>query len=268
MLNPFKSRSSFLAFSIFIFNLGLSFLIFVAALNYVHRALFEDRKSREILFWRSMPVSESQNVATKLFVLYGLAPAIILILSLLAGISCWLLASIAGANENDVNLRPLVNQFRFYRTLILTLLAFSPIICWSLFSSAFAKKSPFMVSTILPIGMILADRIFAWATDINLHIRDSLHAYGAFLLQFIRNSEDIFNSVSDGSFLLVIATSGALIAGTIWLRNHRYENWSPWDLEAFYAHICCSMQIDWQLHRADMPISLIGSGLFSIQAAR
>lgn len=223
-LNPFKSRSSFLAFSIFILNLALSFLIFVAALNYAHRALFEDRKSREILFWRSMPVSESQNVAAKLFVLFGLAPAIILILSLLAGLSCWLLASLAGANESEVNLRPLANQFRFYETLMLTMLAFSPIICWTLFSSAFAKKSPFMVSTILPIGLILADRIFAWATGINLHIRDTIHAFGAFLLQFIRNREDIVNSAFSGSFLLVIATSGALIVATIWLRNNRYEN--------------------------------------------
>jgi ABC-2 type transport system permease protein len=221
--NPFKSRTSFVSLSIFIFTLALLFLLFSAALNYTHRTLFDDRKNREILFWRSMPVSEIQNVGSKLFVLYGIAPILILILTLLAGLSCWLLATLVGANENETALQPLLSPFGIYVKIVLAMIALAPVIAWALFSSAFAKKSPLMVSTFLPIGLILADRIVNWATGINLYIRNTIHLYGEFLLQFVRDGKNNIDTLPIGSFLALLAASGVLIVATIWLRNNRYE---------------------------------------------
>ena len=58
----------------------LAFMVVIAV--YAHSTLFSDRKSREILFWRSMPVSETTNVLVKLAMVCVVVPIIIFISTL------------------------------------------------------------------------------------------------------------------------------------------------------------------------------------------
>ncbi|MET0355839.1 MAG: hypothetical protein ABW044_03620, partial [Cellvibrio sp.] len=56
-------------------NCVLLFLVFSIVLGaYSLRCLFDDRKNKDILFWRSMPLSETTNVLVKLGMLLLVAP--------------------------------------------------------------------------------------------------------------------------------------------------------------------------------------------------
>ena len=57
-------------------------ILFFASINFLASCLYDDRKDRSILFWKSMPVSEGQEVLAKLFTITIVAPVIYLAVSL------------------------------------------------------------------------------------------------------------------------------------------------------------------------------------------
>jgi ABC-2 type transport system permease protein len=218
-LDTLDTERGFVGFAVDAISGLLRIILLLVVLNYAHACLFEDRKNREILFWRSMPVSETQNLGAKLAIIYGFAPVSILVLGVCGGFVCWLVAWVFGVNALAA-LPLLIAPFKSYGQIMLMLAVMMPMIVWMLFSSAYAKKSPFMVGAFLPLGLMLADRLVMWATGINLYIREGIYAYGRFLVQFTQAPGDAFFS---GAMFLVVLVSGLLIAATIWLRNNRYE---------------------------------------------
>lgn len=222
-IEALKSAVGFLGFSQWIIAVALNILLLIVTLNYAHRTLFDDRKNREILFWRSMPVTETENLAAKLLVIYGLAPLMLLAMSFLASLICWLAATGQGANDSYQAIHKLLGSFSIYKNTLLSLLALLPIITWTLLASAYAKKSPFLLSTFLPIGLIFIDRLVQWATGFNLYIRTAMGAYSDYLSQALQ----AINSGITPSYLTasvpIIILSATFTAAAIWLRNNRYE---------------------------------------------
>lgn len=222
-IDALKSAVGFLEFSQWVLAAALNILLLIAALNYAHRTLFDDRKNREILFWRSMPVAETENLAAKLSIIYGLVPLMILAMSFLGGFVCWLAVIAHGANDAFLAITKLLDSFMIYLKSLLFLFALLPIFAWTLLASAYAKKSPFLLSTFLPIGLLFIDRLIQWATGINTHIRAGVSAYTEYLshtLQTINSGITPSLLVTSLPFIII---SGVFMAGAVWLRNHRYE---------------------------------------------
>lgn len=222
-VNPATTNARFVAFTIWSTTIALAVIFFFCATSYLHRALFDDRKTREILFWRSMPVSETTNVLAKLFILYGFIPGTILILTLSVGTLSWAFTNIVSLGSINSPLAVITLCLKIYFKCLLVLFALSPIVCWSLCASALAKRSPFIVSTIIPIGVMVGDRYINWAVGVNLHVRDTIHAYGDFFLVFIRHAPNNWDAIPTASILGVVAASALLLAVTVWLRNNRFE---------------------------------------------
>lgn len=124
---------SFMVLGVYALNVVLWLPLAIVLLVYAHGTLFDDRKNREILFWRSMPVSETQNVLTKFFVIGVIAPTIVFLLTFVCMIDCvhstfllilifvYFLLLVVGGNALDNaiahnNTRDLVRQilFRLY----------------------------------------------------------------------------------------------------------------------------------------------------------
>ncbi|HMW47419.1 MAG TPA: hypothetical protein PKD17_11575 [Cellvibrionaceae bacterium] len=222
-MDALRSAVGFLGFTQWIVAVVLNFILLIATLNYAHRALFDDRKTREILFWRSMPVSEAENVLAKLSIIYGLAPLMLLGMSFLGGVISWLTAIGHGTQDALPALTKLLDAFSVYTKSLLFLFALLPIITWTLLASAYAKKSPFLLSTFLPLGLILIDRLVHWATGINLYIHSSIGAYTDYLSHFLAaiNNGLTLNHLSASIVIILVSTVFTLTA--VWLRNNRYE---------------------------------------------
>ena len=68
----------------------LAFVVFFYALG----CLYDDRRDRSILFWKSLPVSDSQMVLSKLAWALVLAPVLAVAIGLLIGLALWLISAL------------------------------------------------------------------------------------------------------------------------------------------------------------------------------
>jgi len=215
---------------------GVFAMMFAVAIAiYVHSTLFADRKSREILFWRSMPVSESLNVVAKLLMVCLVIPLLILVCNLLS-FGLFLLAAVLLGQDFTQwwpALKMGVLSFKILGSSFVVMLLILPFICWGLFSSAFAKRSPVVISIAIPIGLWLADVLSQMYLDINVGYKDTLDsywrfAYASFVKLWGAQGATVLDidlaSASDIKITsIAICISLLLIAATIWLRNNRYE---------------------------------------------
>lgn len=232
-VNEAKNNPDFLKHAMNVFLsasmtiLSISFLVVLIA--YAHSTLFDDRKAREVLFWRSLPVSETTNVLTKLLMIFIVAPTIILFLSLCSGSLVYLVgAAVAG---EGAALQPafakLAMPFKTFGYGLIFLVLLFPVFAWMLFASAFAKKSPMLLSVLVPLGLLLLDKVARSLFHVNLYVKEVLVNYLEFLRRFYPSSHSSTDGLLDAQLipplLIVLAIGGLLIAASIWLRNHRYE---------------------------------------------
>jgi ABC-2 type transport system permease protein len=143
------------------------FLIFhiagaVVMLIYALNCLFEERKDRSTLFWRSLPVRDWETVLAKSITLLVIIPVIFMTLTMLLQllvaallvVLCW--SNGVNASEVVFNTLPLAHaQLWQYCTQLITSLWVLPIFAWFLFCSAYAKQRPFIMA-MFPPGILLA----------------------------------------------------------------------------------------------------------------
>jgi ABC-2 type transport system permease protein len=152
----------------FLFDIGLVF----ALMFYLLDSLYSDRRDRSFLFWKSMPVSDSATVLSKLATATVVAPTITLgVVAVTVALWSLLFSAFAlwvGAGYWWVALNPLAYldfiATAIAGTIVLGLI-FSPFIGWLLLVSAWARKTPFLWAVLPPL-------ILAWVEEF---IFDSNH---------------------------------------------------------------------------------------------
>lgn len=131
--------------------------MWVLTIFYALDALYAERKDRSILFWRSIPCTDTETVLSKLAVavvvipLLTLAAIIVTHLLVLAITSIWI--DVRGANAWHLvwSATPFIDNWTTTLIVLFALpLWLSPFIGWFLFVSAFARRSPFLLA-FLPI---------------------------------------------------------------------------------------------------------------------
>ncbi|MBZ2207356.1 hypothetical protein [Massilia soli] len=144
----------------------LSVVIFFYCLN----AMFEERRDRSILFWKSLPVSDQQTVLSKVATALLVAPVITIAVATFASILI-LLITCAIMGFNGVNIAGAVltsSQVYLGPLQILGLLPVYalwalPTVGWLLMVSAWAKSKVFLWAVGTPVIMIL---IVKWAEQL------------------------------------------------------------------------------------------------------
>lgn len=218
-------------------NTSLLYILFIIViLSYAHGCLFDDRKNRDILFWRSLPVSETLNVLVKCGFLLFYFPLLMFALNLAVGLIALFGATIFFVFKGVALGSLLTGIFHsgFFTTAfsiavssVLGLLLLMPIIGFMLFCSALAKKSPFFLGTIIPTVLVVVDRIANAWFGINLHVVETLTAYWGMLLRaksaFIPSQFFELDASSLAALVISLVIGAGFVVGAIWLRNHRYE---------------------------------------------
>ncbi|MFW5816025.1 MAG: hypothetical protein ACOCVP_04130, partial [Wenzhouxiangella sp.] len=137
-------------------------------LFYLAGSLFDDRKDRSILFWKSLPVSDNMTVLSKLLTACIMVPALFLGAIILTHLVLLLIASgyalLAGIN-------PLTHLWwpaslpRLWSVMALGLLVQAlwllPIYAWLLFCSSWAPRLPILIAIAIPAGLSIAQHSYS-----------------------------------------------------------------------------------------------------------
>ena len=136
------------------FTVVLAFVVFF----YLLGALYDDRKDRSILFWKSLPASDTMTIASKLLSAMVLAPLlfwVIIVITqiIMAGIASLMVLSV-GENPWTLFLS-VVNPFKAWALLLVSYLAasiwFLPMYGWLLLVSSFAPRIPLLFAVLPPV---------------------------------------------------------------------------------------------------------------------
>lgn len=201
-------------------------------LYYCTSCLFSDRKSREILFWRSMPVSEKFNVFIKLVVAAASVPLLTLMMNALTNLVLLLVICVWLGDFSQfvsaLNALPLLGSYLLGSLGLVPLIM--PVFAWAMLASAYAKKSPFLGATFIPLILLVADRFLNKFIGINIHIYELVKSYINTIAEIMQMS---FGDASNGYVSFTFSYSAdvaiycllvaALLLMAIWLRNNRYE---------------------------------------------
>jgi hypothetical protein len=206
-------------------NLFLFILILVCA-NYLLATLFTDRRDRSILFWKSMPVSERDEVLSKFGVAMVVAPALFVAASLLAQVACMLLAMLLVWRMDLDPYQLILGNLDFGALItgqmggvLLMTLWVAPAYAWLLLASAAARRSPFMTAAAPVIGLLLLERIvFGTSYLASVFTRHVPHYGGGSSAGFYwLGLQDL-----PGMLLGLLFTIAALWAA-VYLRRYRFE---------------------------------------------
>lgn len=143
-------------------GLALVVMIFVAFF-YCLGSLYDERKDRSVLFWKSLPLSDTEVVMSKAAWALILAPALAVAIGLCIGIGLWLLAALTMALNGIPGASALFTESHPFRTLgtvlgILPVYAVwaLPTVGWLMLCSAWARSKPFLWAVLIPIlGAVL-----------------------------------------------------------------------------------------------------------------
>ena len=224
---------------------SIVFLVFVfLSLFYLLDCLYAERKDRSILFWRSLPVSDTEAVLAKVIIAAVVIPLIIWTTITAAHVTTLVIQGISGAEQAGAFMGVL-NLGKYWLNLLLVLFATvlwsMPLMCWFLFCSSWSQRTPLVMSIAIPVAIGLVDRILSldiglgtmmWErVPTGLGSGDLAPGSGAEYLLGLAGLG--FNTAGEagisryGEFLMLpslwggLVVSATLITATIWVRRWR-----------------------------------------------
>jgi ABC-2 type transport system permease protein len=136
------------------FTVVMGFVIFF----YLLGSLYDDRKDRSILFWKSLPASDTLTLASKLISAMVVIPTFFLVILIITHIILAIIGSlmILGVDGNPWSLfLSVVNPFKAWAMIAASWYAHSiwalPIYGWLMLVSAFAPRVPLLFATLPPL---------------------------------------------------------------------------------------------------------------------
>ncbi|HEX5961087.1 MAG TPA: hypothetical protein VFY97_07560 [Rhodanobacteraceae bacterium] len=135
-----------------------SVVLFFVVFFYLLGALYDDRRDRSIMFWKSLPVSDTATVVSKVIAAVIIAPLIATVVAL-AGYICmqvvvslWFLAH--GVNPLGLlwaHVEPFALWLRLLAMIPVNAVWALPTVGWLLFWSAAARSKPFLWAVVIPV---------------------------------------------------------------------------------------------------------------------
>lgn len=150
-----------------VLSIALSVTVFFYSLD----ALYAERKDRSILFWRSLPLTDTETVVSKLVTAVVVAPLITFAVLCATQLAILVVSTVViwvgGGDASELVWGP-VPVLQIIGLSLYTLVASSlwslPFIAWFLLCSAFVKKGPFMWA-VLPFFLVPLLERLAFRSD-------------------------------------------------------------------------------------------------------
>jgi ABC-2 type transport system permease protein len=129
----------------------------LVVLFYCLGALYDDRRDRSVLFWKSLPVSNTSTVLSKVASAALVAPVIAVLVSIACGmVQLVIYASVLSLHGLHVwQLLSLAHPFQVIGTLLSAIPLYAlwalPAVGWLMFCSAWSRNKPFLWAVAVPV---------------------------------------------------------------------------------------------------------------------
>jgi len=216
------------------------FIMLIICLFYALASLYDERKDRSILFWKSLPISDTATVLSKMVTVCLAIPIMYfvvitgfqLFLLLYATIVAWFGGSIGVTIWTSSNLFSVLFNGLF--SMITASLWLAPLWAWLIFASSWAKKTAFLWGT-LPIFLLSIAEAWIFQTGklvtmITERIADGFIVLNSNLNHLVGNEMFEGNSIEwysvfgNTEFWGGLIVSGVFLAGAIYIRRFRDES--------------------------------------------
>ncbi len=212
--------------------IGVWFCMIFTALG----SLYDERKDNSILFWKSMPVSDTQTVLSKLLTVTIVIPIVAIAFALVFQIFLLIVGSFATIGTDfsawdllwaSTNLPGLVLNEVVY--MIMFSLWALPVFAWFMLASVIAKRTPLLVATI-PVALVALFEALFFRSDYLIrfiglrmtgaNILGEGHGFGDNIVNLSpRTSLELIQSAAQPEFWLGLAIASGLLYGAILLRK-------------------------------------------------
>ncbi|MBT5030810.1 MAG: hypothetical protein HOM55_00785 [Proteobacteria bacterium] len=157
---------------------SVAFIAFVfLAAFYLLDCLYTERKDRSILFWRSLPVSDTETVLIKLFTAVVVIPAILWLTLISAHITTLILQSVLDTSEAN-NFLGVISLGSYWlnlaAVLLITMLWSLPLLSWLMFCSSWSSRTPLLTVIAIPIVVALVDVLLPFDLNLGSHMLSRL----------------------------------------------------------------------------------------------
>lgn len=201
--------------------------LWISVMFYMLDTLYGERKDRSVLFWKSMPVSDTTTVISKVLAGLVLAPVIYMIVVMASQFVALVIASLAaigsGVSVWDVIWAPsnlVVQWLQMFVYAAVAGLWMLPFFGWILLASAFARSLPLAWAGGVPAGISIVEAIFT---------RDQPITRWFFQHAVPGNFEGADNHLMSIEYmmnmnlLIAIVVGAVMIAGAIYFRGKNDE---------------------------------------------
>ncbi len=228
----------------------LYFVVFFYCLG----ALYDDRRDRSMLFWKSLPLSDTQTVVSKLLIAAVVAPLIAWAVIVLVNLSTMVLLSlfvlVQGGNPIKL-IWMTASPIRIWFNLLLSIPVMAlwslPAFAWLLLASSWARSKPFLWAVVPPVVLGILNgwfqllqafqlpsaaywehvvlRLLAWPVSAAVqHGEMVAFEQGQAPDINLLTSDALLGMLADPSMWIGVAISAVMIAGAIALRRYRDES--------------------------------------------
>jgi ABC-2 type transport system permease protein len=206
-------------------------LLFIISANYLLGSLYADRKDRSILFWRSMPVSEWEEVLSKLGVALVVAPLIFIGASLLIQVSYTLIAMLLAWRMDMDPFELILGNIEFGSLIFNQLVGWvytaawiAPAYAWLLLASAAAKRSPFFLALAPIFALVIAEKVFLGSEHLGNALDNHIPHFSdeGSSLGFYLYGPD-WAAIDYTGLILGLLFATAALTAAVYLRRYRFE---------------------------------------------
>lgn len=164
---PMRDRAAaIMATSYLAFASPLLLVLPAVVFFYCLAALYDDRRDRSILFWKSLPMSDEQTVLSKVAVALVVAPLVTVVVGIASSLLLLVIALGAGASKGINLVGPVLSNPAFYLSplyllslLPLYILWALPTVGWLLLVSSWARSKVFLWAVGIPLVTLA---LMAW----------------------------------------------------------------------------------------------------------
>lgn len=235
------------------FFVGTSWLFLVALtiliIFYCLDCLYSERKDKSILFWRSLPVTDTETILSKLMMAVLVIPTAFVLAIIATHLINLIITSLwVSSKGGDAGMliwgsvSIVDNWLAAFIVVIASSIWMSPFIGWFLFISAFAKRSPFLWAflplILLPLIEFIVFRSRIFATSV-LERGDGIPLFRSMDLEsffdedhwrLAQESASMMSLIDVGQFLSSSATWGGMVVcgllstAAIYVRRYRDDS--------------------------------------------
>ncbi|WP_444994110.1 hypothetical protein [Aliikangiella sp. IMCC44359] len=222
------------------FAVPFGLVLLVISLFYALGSLYDERKDRSILFWKSLPISDTSTVLSKFVAIVVLAPTFYFIaitvfqlfFMLYVTVVAWFSGNSGGIFWSSTNLFAVF--FDTLSSLLVASIWLAPVWAWCMLMSAWAKKVPFLWATLPLLILVIAEGwVFgstSFVTMLGEHIAKGFAIQNSFINTLSENNiQDISvfsvsDSLSSFDFWIGLAVAAVFLVAAIYTRRYKDES--------------------------------------------